>query len=213
MTLEKPPDWDHFFARIAVNNRPFSQTDHPGVWFGSPAHPSICSPENHGLDRKSDRVAASLRDHFQKPETFAWFVYLDWQPRQTRGKPLPRTVRLRDRTVPFFHNPNITSYESFPCTYFGNFFITDIWNKNVSVFGSTGTFLLSFGSYGSSKCQFLSGIGGVAILPNGGVIVSDGGNFRVQEFASNGAFQAAIGNEGHGNGQFQSPGAIVIHGQ
>ena len=75
----------------------------------------------------------------------------------------------------------------------------------------TGAFLRSFGSYGSGNGQFLSGISGTAIDPNGDAWVSDAGNYRVQEFANNGAFLEKIGTEGHGNDQFQSPGAIVIH--
>src|SRR5579862_91620 len=45
----------------------------------------------------------------------------------------------------------------------GNFFLTDIGNKNVSEFNSSGGFVRSFGSYGSGNGQFLNGIGGIAI--------------------------------------------------
>jgi len=95
----------------------------------------------------------------------------------------------------------------------GAFFLTDIANKDVSVFSSGGAFLRSFGSYGSSNGQFLNGIGGIAIgRVSGDVWVSDAGNYRVQKFFDNGTFLQAVGTFGSGPGQFQAPGAIAIRG-
>ena len=92
----------------------------------------------------------------------------------------------------------------------GNFFLTDTGNKNVSVFNSGGTYLRSFGTYGTNNGQFQNGISGIATDAYGNAWVSDSGNERVQEFFNLGAFESAVGSGGHGNGQFQNPGAIAI---
>ena len=92
----------------------------------------------------------------------------------------------------------------------GNLFITDIGNKNVSIFSSTGAFLGSFGGWGTGNGQF-TGIQGVAVDANGSVWAVDAGGDRVQEFNMNGVYLSQFGSVGNGNDHFFSPSAIVVH--
>jgi energy-coupling factor transporter ATP-binding protein EcfA2 len=92
----------------------------------------------------------------------------------------------------------------------GNFWLTDVFNKNVAKFNSSGSFVSTYGSYGSGNGQFLNGIAGLVADGNGNVWVVDSGNNRVQEFNNSGVFQNQFGSVGKGPGHFQGATAIAI---
>ena len=62
-------------------------------------------------------------------------------------------------------------------------YIADAWNNRVQVFDKDGAYLTTIaGSWGTRTGQTRSAEG-VAIAPNGDVIVADWGNHRIQKFA------------------------------
>ena len=78
----------------------------------------------------------------------------------------------------------------------------------ISIFSPTGEKLRSFGSYGSGQGQF-SGPHGVAVDDDGNIlIVTDGGNNRIQKFTSDGKFVVAVGK---GTVNLNNPLGISIH--
>ena len=61
-----------------------------------------------------------------------------------------------------------------------------------------------FGSQGTAEGQ-LSKPHGVTTDQDDNIYVTDGGNYRVQKFSSNGKFVAKIGSKGNGDLQFNNP--------
>ena len=82
-------------------------------------------------------------------------------------------------------------------------------NHRIQKFGSDGTFLLKWGSYGSDDGQFNSSTS-VAVDPSDNVYVADRGNNRIQKFSSNGTFLLKWGSIGSGNGHFIQPKGIAV---
>lgn len=58
----------------------------------------------------------------------------------------------------------------------------------------------------------LLAVQGVAVLPDGAVLVADKLDYRVKRFAPSGRQTAAVGGRGRGPGQFQGPGPLDVHG-
>lgn len=73
----------------------------------------------------------------------------------------------------------------------GEIFVTDTGNERVQVFGPDGTFLRTFGGYGSAPGQLLEPVG-IAIGPDDNVYVADSGNARLSVFAKDGTPLAQI---------------------
>jgi RHS repeat-associated protein len=71
------------------------------------------------------------------------------------------------------------------------------------------TYSFSFGSEGDGSGQF-NHPGGVAIEPDGNLLVLDSGNDRVEEFSGKGEFIKAFGSKGSGEGQFSDPSALTV---
>lgn len=74
---------------------------------------------------------------------------------------------------------------------------------------NVGSIAKFFGSSGSGNGQF-EGPYGIAVAPNGNIVVCDRNNDRVQVFNSSGVFQFAFGTSGTGNGQFDRPAAVTV---
>jgi NHL repeat. len=66
-------------------------------------------------------------------------------------------------------------------------------NHRIQRFSATGTFLGTWGSYGSGNGQF-ERPKGLAIAPDGTVYAADTNNARIQRFSANGAFLSAWGS-------------------
>ena len=65
------------------------------------------------------------------------------------------------------------------------------------------------GGKGTAKGQFDSPTG-IAVDPNGNVLVADSGNGRIEKFSSNGTFVTSIGSRGKGQGQMGEPNGIAV---
>ena len=68
----------------------------------------------------------------------------------------------------------------------GEIFVTDTGNERVQVFASDGTFLRSFGGYGTEPGKLIEPVG-IAIGPDNNVYVADTGNSRISVFGQDGA--------------------------
>jgi len=90
----------------------------------------------------------------------------------------------------------------------GNVYVADQGNHRVQYFTSTGSFLGSWGGYGSGPGSFNLAIG-VCVVPNANVYVTDLHNCRVQYFNAAGSYLGQWGKEGSGNGEFSSPIGIA----
>jgi DNA-binding beta-propeller fold protein YncE len=65
------------------------------------------------------------------------------------------------------------------------------------------------GGRGTGKGEFDSPTG-IAVDPNGNVLVADRGNSRIQKFSPTGTFVTSVGTRGKGHGQLGEPNAIAI---
>jgi tripartite motif-containing protein 71 len=82
-------------------------------------------------------------------------------------------------------------------------------NHRIQRFSATGTFLGSWGSWGTNNGQF-NRPSGVAVAPDGTVYVADGGNYRIQRFNATGTFLGSWGSWGTNNGQFSNPSGVAV---
>ena len=82
-------------------------------------------------------------------------------------------------------------------------------NHRIQKFSSDGTFLLKWGSKGSSDGQF-DYPEGVAVDSSGNVYVTDANNRRIQKFSSDGTFLLKWGSLGSGDGQFVTPQGVAV---
>jgi hypothetical protein len=60
--------------------------------------------------------------------------------------------------------------------------------------------------------SFLLSVQGVALLPDGGLLVADRLDYRVKKLTPAGSQVGMVGGRGRGPGQFQGPGPIDVHG-
>jgi tripartite motif-containing protein 71 len=91
----------------------------------------------------------------------------------------------------------------------GDLYVADYGNHRVQQFSASGEYLGAWGSEGSGNGQF-DGPRGIAFRPNGDIVVSDEGNYRVQLFAE-GTYLRQWGGFGTNPGQFNGwPGAVAV---
>ena len=98
----------------------------------------------------------------------------------------------------------------------GDVYVADTWNHRIQEFDANGRFLAKWGSFADAKGQLgvqaggFYGPRGVAVAPNGNVLVTDTGNKRVQVFDSKGRFVSMFGGDGTDPGKFKEPVGIAI---
>jgi DNA-binding beta-propeller fold protein YncE len=105
----------------------------------------------------------------------------------------------------------------------GNLFVTDYGvdehTYQIHKFDPDGNYVMSWGSTGDGPGEFNwrpdnpddgPDAGFIAADQEGNIYVSDGYNFRVQKFNSNGEFLLEWGSQGEEDGQFVPPGAGPI---
>jgi tripartite motif-containing protein 71 len=78
----------------------------------------------------------------------------------------------------------------------------------VQKFSEDGSFVTSWGSYGTGQGQFEGGSFGIAVDEHGSVYVADPD--RVQKFTSGGGFLTQWGSRGSGEGQFELAWGVAI---
>jgi sugar lactone lactonase YvrE len=86
----------------------------------------------------------------------------------------------------------------------GNIFIADTNNHRILKFNSSGTCLMTIGSYGSGYDQFRDPKG-IAVDTSGNIFVADCSNNRVQVFYSSGTWKSTIAG-----GYFYYPNGVAV---
>ena len=90
----------------------------------------------------------------------------------------------------------------------GNSYISDVGNKRVQKFSSSGEFILEFGESGKSSGQFHHP-SGIAV-DSDFVYVADQNLHKIQKFTLDGTFVSEWGKYGNNEGQFKSPKDIAV---
>jgi sugar lactone lactonase YvrE len=91
----------------------------------------------------------------------------------------------------------------------------DVWfvdcaeNKVFEIPASGGGPVARFGTAGTGAGQ-LSGPSGIAVKPNGKLLISERGNSRLQQFIPSGTFQLQFGSAGTGAGQLSEPYGVAV---
>ena len=88
-------------------------------------------------------------------------------------------------------------------------FVTDEFNKRVSVFDSRGKFLYKWGSEGVNKGDLRSP-SGIAVDGSDNVYVADQYSNKVTKFSDTGEYIESWGSEGTGDGQFNMPWGLAV---
>jgi DNA-binding beta-propeller fold protein YncE len=94
----------------------------------------------------------------------------------------------------------------------GHVFVSDQQRHDVQMFDGDGTFIRTWGSFGSGAGQ-MNRPSGLAVDREGNVLVTDSLNNRVQTWSPNGQLLATWGEPGTGPGQFNMPWGIEVDTQ
>jgi uncharacterized protein (TIGR03663 family) len=99
----------------------------------------------------------------------------------------------------------------------GNVYVADTWNHRIQKFDAQGGFLTQWGLFGDTAgalgaTNVFYGPRGIAVDPEGNVLVSDTGNKRILKFTSEGQFIQQWGGEGSLDGQFREPVGLAVDG-
>lgn len=100
----------------------------------------------------------------------------------------------------------------------GSVYVADTWNYRIVKFAGDGTFVKAWGTYANivstppvgDRKEGLFGPRGIALGPNGDVLVTDTGNGRVAVYGPDGTFRREFGSKGPGPGQLDEPVGIAI---
>jgi DNA-binding beta-propeller fold protein YncE len=85
--------------------------------------------------------------------------------------------------------------------------VADHGTSRVAEFTRTGRLVTSFGSHGPGPLRHPDG---VAVAPDGKIVVSDTGHDRIVTFSPDGTERAAFGTSGSGPGQLDRPQDLAI---
>jgi uncharacterized protein (TIGR03663 family) len=94
-------------------------------------------------------------------------------------------------------------------------FVADTWNGRIQVFDAEGNFLRKWGTFAiideTNRDGFsLFGPRGVAVAPNGDVLVADTGNKRILRYTPEGEFVNQVGGGGVVLGRFEEPVDVAV---
>lgn len=92
----------------------------------------------------------------------------------------------------------------------GNSYVSDLGNKRIQKFSSSGEFVTEWGQSGTLSGQFHHP-SGIAV-DDSFVYVGDHSLHKIQKFSHNGTFVAEWGSYGNGDGQLKSPNGIAVDG-
>ena len=94
----------------------------------------------------------------------------------------------------------------------GNVWVTNIGSRRIEKFSPDGTYLATFGSYGSTE-ESLMMPRQTAVDAEGRVFVAAGENPRVLVYGPDGSVIASWGDRGSGPGEFRIVQGIVLDGR
>jgi uncharacterized protein (TIGR03663 family) len=98
----------------------------------------------------------------------------------------------------------------------GSVYVSDTWNHRVQKFTRDGTPVRMWGQYGQpvagnvESASSFWGPRGIAVDPNGNVLVADTGNKRIVVFDSDGNYITEFGTAGFDAGQFDEPVGVAV---
>ncbi len=154
-------------------------------------------PAGIAVDGNGNVYVADARCRIQKFSSTGTFL-TEWDTLSAGGAGSPEGVAVDgDGSVYVVEN---SGNDPFP----GNV-------QRVEKYTSTGTFLTSWGSFGSGPGQFVFPHG-VAVDGDGHVYVADTDNDRMQEFTATGTFVSQWGTTGSAPGQFHTPLDVAADG-
>jgi len=81
----------------------------------------------------------------------------------------------------------------------GNVFLADTDNNSIQKYSNSGTYITTWGSYGTGNGKFIVPAG-IAVDPSGNVFIADTDNNRIQKFSNSGTFITKFGSFGTDNG-------------
>jgi sugar lactone lactonase YvrE len=110
--------------------------------------------------------------------------------------------------VSMFGSSNFSKPSGIAIDSNGYIYVADSGNSKIDKFDSDGRLLLSWGSYGSEKGQFIHP-SGIAVGKKY-IYVADTGNARIQMFDKNGNFVYAWGEYGDERGMFHVPVSMSL---
>lgn len=92
----------------------------------------------------------------------------------------------------------------------GNLYLSEA--TGIEEYTGGGTFVTSWGSFGTGNGQVGGTPPGIAVDASGNVFVVDNANYRVEKFSNSGTYLGQWGSNGTGNGQFSVPYGIAVNG-
>lgn len=98
----------------------------------------------------------------------------------------------------------------------GTVFVADTWNGRIQVFDAEGNFLRKWGVFNiidgeNRDPNSLFGPRGLAIMPNGDLLVADTGNKRILEYTPWGDYVNQVGGGGVVLGRFEEPVDVAVN--
>lgn len=97
----------------------------------------------------------------------------------------------------------------------GQIFVADTWNGRVQVFDQEGKFLRKWGVFNTTNGELgdayiLFGPRGLAVDPQGNLLLTDTGNKRIIRYAADGTLLQQIGGGGVIGGRFEEPVGLAV---
>ncbi|MEZ4711928.1 MAG: NHL repeat-containing protein [Caldilineaceae bacterium] len=97
----------------------------------------------------------------------------------------------------------------------GEIFVADTWNGRIEVFDGQGQFLRKWGYFNTTNGELgdplaMFGPRGIALDPQGNLLVADTGNKRILHFTPTGEALNQVGGGGVVGGRFEEPVGVAV---